>query len=323
MSPLRARASVALAAVLFGTSGVVAHAVPNRLSVWQLAAARIVVGGIGLLVASMCHGAVAGTAGRPSGRRVARRQLVIAGGAVLGLQIGYFGAVERLGVAAATVLTISAGPIVAGLDDRVRGGSCLPARWTAGVITALVGIAVMSGGGWRFDAVGWAMAIAGGACLPVYGAATRALMADRSPIAAITIVFAAATPGALTIGVLGSSGGGWPLGWGEVVVLAWVGVVATAFAYVAWSIGLAGLTVRDTVVTTMLEPVTATVLATIVLSEPLPWPGQLGMLAVVVGIVLASLSSEPSRTPRVRAARSARAVPWARPDRTRSDPIRP
>lgn len=323
MSPHRSRATVALAALLFGTSGVVTRAIPNRLTVWQISSARIAVGALGLLIASVYHDGVAGIRRRSTPSVVTRRQLAIAGAAVLGLQVGYFGAVARMGVAAATVLTISAGPIVVGLDDRLRCGSALPRRWTIGVATSLAGITLMGGGGWRVDAAGWALAIAGGACLPVYGATTRALMADRSPVAAMATVFAAAAPGALTIGVLGSTHGGWLLGWGEVVVLAWVGLVATAFAYVAWSIGLAGLTVRDTVVTTMLEPVTATVLAAIVLGEPLPWPGRLGMLAVVAGIVLASLSSEPSRTPRARAARSARAVPWGRPDRMRSDPIHP
>jgi DME family drug/metabolite transporter len=316
----RAQLAVALAALLFGTSAVATRVVANDLSALQLSAARITVGGLCLVLIS----ARAGTA--PWRHRVPARRVAIGAVAVIGLQVGFFGAVARLGVAAATVVTISAGPVTAGVVERWRHGVCLSSRWIAGAALALAGIALMSGGGWRVDPVGWAMAFGGGACLPVYGAVTRELMVDRRPITAIATVVGAAVPGALIVGVVASWRSGWPLAAGDVVVVGWLGVIATALAYVAWSIGLAGLTVRATVVVTMLEPVTATVLAAAVLGEPLPWFGRMGMLVVVAGVVTAGLergvSSEPSRTPRGRAARSARAARWARPDRRRSDPIR-
>ena len=321
--------AVAGAAILFGTSAVATRVVGNDLSAWQVSAARIIVGGSCLVLVSIRLDP------SPWRRRVPARRVAVGAAAVIGLQVGYFGAVSRLGVAAATVLTISAGPVTAGLIDRWRPTSSLrrgrlSPRWVGGVMLALVGIALMSGGGWRADPFGWVMAIGGGACLPVYGAVTSELMVDRPPITAIATVFGAAVPGALIVGVIASWRSGWPLATGDVVVVGWLGVIATSLAYVAWSAGLAGLTVRDTVVVTMLEPVTATVLAAVVLDEPLPWVARVGMLVVVAGIVTAassddrdeSVSTEPSRTPRARAARSARVARWGRPGRMRSGPIR-
>jgi DME family drug/metabolite transporter len=156
----------------------------------------------------------------------------------------------------------------------------------------------------------WLLAVAAGCCFPIYGAATRALLADRPPVAAIATVFGAgvlpaaalAAAGALGIAAAGTPGGaaiqpGSPhaSAVATVAVLAYLGLVTTAAAYVLWAMGLARVPLGETVTITMLEPVAAFVLAGAVLREPLGTVPTAGALAVLAGIRIAATT--PGRRP--------------------------
>jgi len=188
-------------------------------------------------------------------RFAARPATVLLGsGTVVAFQAGYFAAVERLGVAQATVVTIAAGPIAAGVLDHCRGRASMTRRWAAGAGLTVAGVAVMSSGGWSIDATGWALAVMAGCGFPVYGEVLRALGADRPRLAAVL----------------------------------YLGLVATAAAYLLWAYGLRTLPLRDTVLITMLEPVTAVLLAAAFLGEVTTLSTVVGIAAVLAGIIWAA-----------------------------------
>ncbi|MGQ0574189.1 MAG: DMT family transporter [Pseudonocardia sp.] len=278
--------AVAVAAALFGTSATVAQRYAPGLDAGSVAAWRLVVGGTVLVVAAW----VASCAPwRFPARGLSTRPwtVLLGAGAVVAFQVGYFAAVERLGVGQATVLTIATSPIAAGLADHARGQAGLTGRWAAGVILAVAGIALLGGAGWTVDPAGWALAIAAGCCFPVYGAVLRALGRDRPGLAAVATVFGVAVlPAAAGLAFTGYAS--LPAA-ADLGALAYLGVVATAVAYLLWIYGLRTLSVRDTVLVTMLEPVTAVLLAAAVLGETLPAAGVAGIAAVVAGIAWAAL----------------------------------
>ncbi len=286
-----ARAAVGAAALLFGTSGVATRLLAPELPAATTAGWRIVIGGGVLVLFSVA-------VGQPPWRFALRRWSIVGGAvAFLGFQLGFFAAIDRLGVAAATIITIGTSPIVAGLLDRVRRGTRLRRRWWAGVALAIAGIAVMTGmNGVVLDPVGVASAAAAGCCFPVFGDAIRDLTADRPPLAAIATVFGAAIPPAAAL--LGAAGSDPLDNPGTAATLLYLGVVTTAVAYLLWSTGLATLSLGDTVTLTMLEPVAATVLAVAVLHEAAGLATAVGIAAALAGVWIATA---PVRADRRRA----------------------
>ena len=150
---------VAAAAVLFGTSATATRLSDHGPDAWTAASWRLVVGGTVLVVLSVA-------AGDPPWRRPVRWTVVGPGAlAVVGMQIGYFGAVSRMGVAAATIVTIGSGPAAAGAMGWVRTRERVTARRVVGVAVATAGMAAVSGaGGLPVDPVAWLMAVGAGTC---------------------------------------------------------------------------------------------------------------------------------------------------------------
>jgi len=163
-----ARVAVAVAALLFGTTGVAGQVFAPGLPATTTAGWRVVIGGGVLVLLSIAAGQA------PWRFRLRRWHVVIGSLAFLGFQLGFFAAVDRLGVAAATIVTIGSGPIVAGLLDRVRRGTRLRRRWLVGIGLAITGIAVMTGmNGVVLNTAGLACAVAAGFCFPVFGEVIR------------------------------------------------------------------------------------------------------------------------------------------------------
>jgi DME family drug/metabolite transporter len=74
-------------------------------------------------------------------------------------------------------------------------------------------------------------------------------------------------------------------------------VVTTAVSYALWVRGLAVLTLGDTVTLTMLEPITATVLAVLILGEP---AGPSTVLGIVIALVGVGVATSPTASRRYR-----------------------
>ncbi len=70
------------------------------------------------------------------------------------------------------------------------------------------------------------------------------------------------------------------------VVLAYVGLISTALAYLAWFGGLKHLPAGTTGLIGLLNPVTGVVLGTLLAGEVLEWQQGVGMALVLLGIVL-------------------------------------
>ena len=305
----RARAAVAAAAVLFGTSATATRLVAGGPDPWTAASWRLVIGGAVLVALSVA-------AGDAPWRRSVRWGAAGPGAlAVVGMQVGYFGAVTRMGVAAATIVTIGCGPAAAGVIGWLQSGERVTGRWTAGVVMAIAGMVAVSGAdGVQLDPIAWAMAIGAGTCFPLYGAAIRDLSADRPVLTSIATIFGAAVvPAAAVALVAGSS----PVaGVGTATVLLYLGVITPALAYLLWSHGLATLSLGDTVTITLIEPIAAAFLAVLALGEHLGTAGMVGVVAVLAGIGVATSRSSGQRRPLRTGSRSSSTLEPANRERS-------
>jgi drug/metabolite transporter, DME family len=286
-------AAVVGAAVLFGTAGTARELGPESASSLTVGAARIAIGSIVLW-------AVVATNRRreplPSANSIrSLRPLLAAGGIGVAVYTPlFFVAVERTGVAVGTVVAIASGPFfAAGLDWRFR--RVRPSMtWLRGTVVTVAGVAVLiaavDSGGTAIDLLGVAAALAAGLGYATYSVTSKATMErGLASTAALAIPF---TIGAFL--VLALSIGESPSWLATAVGLAmalYLGVVATGLAYVLFGFGLRRLTSATAVTLVLAEPLTAALLAAVVLDESIPWIGWGGVVVVMVGLVLVGRSA--------------------------------
>ncbi len=286
--PGRATLAVALAAVLFATTGTAAELGPDSLSPQAAGAWRALIGGIGLL------GWMWVRRRRIPIRSLDWRWALLGGIAVAGYQLTFFDAVSRTGVAVGTLVTIGTGPIVAGVIDLVVTRRPPSARWATGAAFAIAGVALLTLDAAEIETIGVGLALIAGTTFPVYGLAAQRLMRQVEPDAAIGVVFGV---GAALLAPLAIGSGSEALASAEsILTVAYLGIFTLSIAYVLWGAGLKRLTLGVVVVVTLLEPAVASLLGVVVLGEPFTAALLIGVTLVGAGVWLASTNKPAAGT---------------------------
>lgn len=303
LSVRRSLVQLAVAGAAWGTAGAAASLLylasdlgPVSLTFWRCA------GGLVLLLAAQAVRRPR-REGRPAEPR-ARRALRIAatGVAFTVFQAAYFAAVQLTGLAVATVVTLGAGPVLIAVGARLAMGERLGAGGIAAVAGAPVGLVVLvfgsGGGAVRPAGIGWALVSAAG-----YAAMTlltRWLGRDGGgdPLSTTAWSLAVGTvcllPFAAVEGLLPHT---VHLAW-VVGLLTYVALVPTALAYVLYFAGAAVVRSATVSVIMLLEPVSAAVIAVVLLGERLTTATVLGtllLLAAVIGLVYGELRAAAAR----------------------------
>jgi DME family drug/metabolite transporter len=285
---------VLLGAAAWGSTGTAAHFAPAGTSSASIGAARIALGGLLLLAFAVS------TAGRrldirrllAAGRR-ARAALVLAAVAVGGYQLCFFTAVRMTGVAIGTVVAIGSAPVFTGALSRLTGGPRLDVRWMAATAAAAAGCVVLVTGGQAggvgaggVGAGGVGLALAAGCCYAIYAvAASRLIRAGNSETAVMGLLFGGAA--VLLAPVLAAGSPGWLLTARGLALIAYLGVVTTALAYLFYGRGLRTVSAPVAVTLGLAEPVVAAILGLVVLGERLTITDFVGL--ALVGLALATL----------------------------------
>ncbi len=323
---------VVFAAVCWGTGGLAGSLLGSVSGLSPLA-----VGGYRLLVAAVVllgwaavrHRAalVATLRALRAHRGDAVRVLGVGVGLAL-FQLCYFVAVRALGVSVATLLTLGLAPVLvtcsAGLLLGERGGP----RLRAAVPLALVGLVLLvgvvggtvdgaGGAGPGADAAGTVEATVDGplggtaaylvgvlaACTSAAGYAGvtllgRSLSARVEPAHVTTLGFAVAALVATPVAV--ASGAAFAPTPSALALVLYLGVVPTALAYTLFFAGLRRTSSGAASVLTLVEPLTATLLAVLLLHERLTAVQQGGALLLVAAVVVLSVPAR-RRAPTVTA----------------------
>jgi DME family drug/metabolite transporter len=293
------RALVLLAALCFGTTGTAQALGPEGVSPAAVGAARVAVGGALLL-------AVALLGARHPSPRLPRGPVALAAAAIALYQVTFFAAVSDTGVAVGTIVALGSAPALAGLLERVVLRRPLPAYWAAATGLACAGVVLLTLRGAGAGAVslsGIALAGGAGAAYATYTLSSKHLLdAGHAPERVMGAAFALA--GVALLPVLLVAGGGW-LGRADGLALAlYLGVVPTALAYLLFARGLRRLAAAETATLTLAEPLTAALLAALVLGERLGPSRVAGATLILAGLLLLGLKGQRAAAdPRLRAAR--------------------
>lgn len=288
-SPLRGVALVLAAAALWGTTGTAQSLAPPQLaSVW--------VGALRLAVAGLFFGAwlavirVRGTASAASARPPVPLSwpLVMAAAACMAAyNLAFFAGVRALGVAVGTALAIGSSPLWGGLLQGVFARRAPAGAWWLGTVLAVTGGVLLVGEGAQTAtvSVGGVLACLGaGLSYAAFALLNHGLVARAEPGRVTGAVFTLAALLAVPVAV--ALAGVPSMGVRDLAIVAWLGVASTGVAYLLFSHGLRHISGATGVALALFEPVTAFVLAVVVVGERPGLMAVLGLLGVLAGLAL-------------------------------------
>jgi len=277
---------IALAAMSWGTSGSVMTVLAERA-----AASPLLVGVARLWLAAVFLLLATAFTARPFAIAPGDRWRCFAMGVCMaGYQAAYFTAVTLGGITVVALVAICSAPLMIAalapwllgepLTPRVRRALVLGVLGTALLVASPSGALDPSA---RFLA-GVLLAFGAGLAYALYVLAAKATLRRSAPLPATAVTFTSGaillTPALLwTTEPLTQFARGWP--W-----LVYLGGVATAGAYALYTVGLRRVPASVAGVTTLLEPLTATVLGMALFGERLGAVGGVGALLLVTALGL-------------------------------------
>ncbi len=281
-------------AMLWGTTGTAQALGPAGASPATVGAVRIALGALALIALCLAGRRLGGLHGF-----VAPRLRLWTLGAVLGIaayQVCFFAGVARTGVAVGTVVALGGAPVATGAIELALRGTRPERRWALSTALAVGGCALLVGVGRdaQVDPLGVLLAVAAGGAYALYTVTSKTLMeAGHGPVQTMAVTFAAGT--VLLAPVLIAGDIAW-LGSGRGIAMAlWLGVVTVAVGYSLFASGLSRLAAATVATLTLVEPLTAALLAVVVLGERPGAVAVLGAGLVATGLVLLAVRPAASR----------------------------
>jgi drug/metabolite transporter, DME family len=283
--------SVSLAGVIWGTIGPGVQLVHqgSGLSPWIISAYRSLVA-VAVLVIGLLVSGRPGTSWTLA--RAQWRRVTVVGVLTAAFQLQFFVAVVETGVSVATVVGLGSPPLVLLILHIIRGGRAANGGRLLSIALAVVGLVLVSlagdtGDHLRNPTLGILAALGSGIAY-AFSADVAAPLSQRLDTltlttATMTVAAAALTPLGLTVAYLRDE----PLtttdpsSW---LLIAYLGTVTMAVAYALLYVGLRTTSSGAAVVATLLEPVTAVLVAVLFLGDHLTGARLLGSLLILTAI---------------------------------------
>ncbi|GAA0423357.1 membrane protein [Actinoplanes capillaceus] len=271
---------VSAAGVLWGTTGVVVQVVAERTGLGALAIGfyRLAVAAAVLLLIGLVarHRIVAAF-------RAAPLAITVAGAGLAAYQALYFVAVRLGGVSIATVVSLGLAPVLLSAWETLRTRQRPGAAALGASVAAIAGLVLIAGATVEpgtATAAGYGLLAAIGSGV-VYAASTAVSRHTTQGVEPLTLTTLSCVIGAISLLPLAAVEGlSFTPRATPVALLVYAGAVTTALAYALFYSGLRHISGSVAVVVTLLEPLTAALLAVVLIDEPL------GGATIVGGLLL-------------------------------------
>lgn len=214
-------------------------------------------------------------------------RLVVSGVLLAEFQAAYQVAVAQISVSLATLITIGCVPVFVALGTGLRERRWPVPRAALAILVSLIGLALLSGGpagadGWRTAAGVGASLLAGGGFAALTLVTARPIHGQHA-VTCVALLFG----GLLLVPFALVDGMAVPFSADALALVGYLGVVPTAVAYGAYFAGLRHTHPTAAALATMLEPLTATVLAVWLHGERLDLAGLAGAVLIAVALAVA------------------------------------
>ncbi|WP_040406043.1 DMT family transporter [Amycolatopsis nigrescens] len=274
------------AGVLWGTGGLAGSLLASKgnLHPLSVAAYRLLLGGL-------CMVLLLGVTGRLRGlpRTAAAGRRLFAAGALLAVfQAGYFASVLLTSVSVATMATIGSVPVFVAIGGALSGRGGPDRNTVLSIGFALLGLVLLS---WSPEDGDQGRLVAGLALALLCGAGFAAMtLLVGKPVDGLdplrTSAFGCLIGGFLLLPAALRSGMAIPLRADVLGVALYLGAVPTGLAYAAYFLGLRAARPVLAALSVLLEPLTAAVLAALVLGDELGVVGWCGAALLVVALAV-------------------------------------
>ncbi len=276
--------AVISAAVFWGSTGTVQGLLPETRDPLLVGAMRIWIGAAGLIIGAviLSRGAL--------GLAEAPWRAMLGAGVAIGLyNLFFFAGVSRAGIGVGTAIAIGSGPVWVSLYERVVERRRLTPRQLMGQATCIGGAVLLVatdqsvGAGGAEAWIGYILVLLAGLTYATYSIFTGSMRSETPPatIAAGTFTLASLT----LLPVLAFTDGGWLAADPQIIgLLAFLGLGATSLAYFFYTFGIVRMRTSSAVTLVLAEPLTAWVLAVLIIGEALTPLKALGALMLLVGL---------------------------------------
>jgi DME family drug/metabolite transporter len=288
---------ISLAGVLWGTGGLAVQVIREvtPMSVLVISAYRMLIAAVVLGVAVVALRQLGGVA-RLLRERPGHAALV--GVSTAAYQALYFTSVVNVGVSVATVVSLGLAPVLLTVGESIHHRRRPVTRRLLVLAAALGGLLLVSVGAGSAStgphpALGVLAAAGSGTAYALTTVLGRPLARSAGPLALTTTTTTVGALALLPLGVISGLAGSPVVSADPVVVgtLAYLGVLTMALAYGLLYAGLRTTPGSSAVIATLLEPVTAAIVAALFLDERI---GALGVAgAVLILVAVAGLREEP------------------------------
>ena len=275
---------ILFAAILWGTTGTAHELGPETASPLAVGSLRLLTGAVVLIVLAVF------TTSQTGWKWLVRPATLFAAVGVAAFQLSFFSGVDRTGVAVGTLLALGSAAVFVGVIESVLTRTPPDRRWLVATIPAIVGLAILALATRHaaVDATGALLSLAAGLSYATYIVSAARLSrlgsVRRSTSAVFGLAAAMLFPVALSqdLSFVGTVEG--------ITMVLWLGLATLAVAYLLFTSGLRTTDSSSAATLSLAEPVTATVLGVVVLTER---PGLLawaGIALIILGLVLATRS---------------------------------
>ena len=279
---MRGKWLILLAAVLWGTTGTAQELGSDGSSPLVVGSLRLLLGAGALILIS------AFSAWESGWRWLVRPATLVSAIGMASYQPFFFSGVDRTGVAVGTLLAIGSAPVFVGAIESARSRVWPRRTWLLATVPAVAGltILVLSQRGTVVDGLGALLSLAAGLSYAVYvvsaGRLARSGPAHRSVAVTFCLAAVMLAPVVLTrdISFVTSPGGA--------TMTLWLGLATTTAAYLMFTSGLQVTDTSTAATLTLGEPVTATLLAVLVVGETVGTIGWAGIALTTLGLALAA-----------------------------------
>lgn len=270
-------------AVLWGTTGTTQGLAPSEATPEAIGALRLLVGGLTLLIIAFIKQKTI-----PSGIW-SNKYLWLSALFTAIYQLCFFAGVKQAGVAIGTVVGIGSAPIAGGILGYLFRKEILTRKWFWATALATTGLCLLalSGDQVNLNLTGLSLAIGAGVAYAAFTLTMKNLLESYPPLFATALAFCIGSLGLFPFILL--SDYHWIFTPQGLIATGYMGIVATALAYLFFTAGLRTVKVSSAVTLTLAEPLTASILGVLILQETLNIKELTGIFLLFTGITLLSV----------------------------------
>ncbi|PPA70727.1 EamA family transporter [Jeotgalibacillus proteolyticus] len=276
---------VLLAAMLWGTTGTAQSFAPASAHPVAFGAMRLAIGGLTLLLFISIQKKSSFTF-----RDWPLRFVFLAALCMAFYQPFFFSAVSVTGIAVGTVVAIGSAPVLAGVMEWVVYRRIPSRNWWIATTLAISGCVLLFlySGSVQLNPLGVLLALGAGASFAGYTLVSKTLLASHPPDMVVAVVF---TLSAVMLSpLLFFYDLSWLLEGNGIGTSLYLGVIATALAYLLFARGLHRINASTAVTLSLAEPLTAALLGVFLVGEALTFASWIGIILLFSALAVLSFT---------------------------------